>query len=210
MLEPPARRARARARVLVDAHAVSRVDIARRSQVALDVRTHQLGASQRMVQRLHAAHAALGMRAEELDARAERSTAEAEELRVRAAGAAREGAGAQQPPAEDGADGRAQLELARRALIGRTREPARASGSVHAERLAPMRPAGTERSTCVRSYVRSLDEAIAVRAGGPAARAEWPSAPVGEHDWDDGELRLHDEGEDEDGGADAAMPMPSF
>lgn len=178
------------------------------------MRSQQLAASQRMVERLHCAHAALGVRAEELDQRAERAAAQALRLSQRAA---------EQPSAhvraggwEDAGDGRAQLELARRTLLGGQRTAPRPAAEPQ-----PQSEGEGVRESSVRGYVRTLDAAIAVwpgaRAREPPADADAPqrqgralgTATSGE--WADGELGLgvDDDGYDDDDDG-ATMPVPYF
>jgi hypothetical protein len=154
-----------------------------------------------MVQRLHAAHAALGARAEELDSRAHRAEAEAQRARflrsadahaLAHAGVARIGS---QADGRGDDDGRAKRERARLRLLGQQAGAARAASSEQHD---------------LRAYVRSLDAAIALRPsaelGASAAAAR--GASIGWAGWDEGErASLSDDGADSDAGG---MPMPAF
>lgn len=167
----------------------------------------QLSASQRMVERLHCAHAALGVRAEELDERAERAAAHARRLSLRAA----EAAGARRRGGTG--DGSDQLEHARRVLLGGRGAASRAPD----EPRPPQRPSAVgERS--VREYVRALDSAIALRPSrrprAPRSSAD-PSADAaggdGEAEWSDGELEFEMGGDVDDDDDDGfGMPVPYF
>ncbi|KAJ1619827.1 hypothetical protein T492DRAFT_1082624 [Pavlovales sp. CCMP2436] len=185
-------------------------------QVALDVRAHQLAASQRMAARLHEAHAALGAHAEELGARAERADALAQRLRLSAAqplGAFQQSA--LQNAADEVREGRREPKDAAQQQYGQ--RPRAVAAADREDGAGKGAGAGGARSS-VREYVRTLDSSLALPLQ-PAATTELRRG--GEPDewreqgWErDGELALgrreYAYGDDNDLDDGTAMPMPDF